>query len=233
MRLLRENLNAVEAQVDVEVVDGRPDHQTADHEHADHGEAHGAVRDELPEPMARSLGTLGRPPSDERKTEAVDPGSEQRQDGRQQCERGYHRNNDHRDCAKGRREKQRVWDNQYAHKRDDHRCPAEEHCAVRRGSRSRDGFQVARPAPELLSEARHHEQRIVYSHGEANHRHPQLYEEDQLAKDVADERDDGHRDHDGDEGQPDGYQRRHHRPEEHQQDEERYGDADTFALHQV
>jgi hypothetical protein len=206
-------------------------------EHEQHGRrdgecpprpAHHHPRPRRPEvTAARAAGTADRiaPRPAERRPEP-------REQRRQQRERGDHRGRDDAHAPERDRVQERGTHGEERQEPDRDRRSREEDRVSRRPRRDRGGFARREPAPRLLAEAAHDEQRVVHTHAEADHRHDVLGEHRDRGPEmeqVEPREPDRHRD----DRQHDRQECRERRPEDDEQDHEREREPDPLRRDQV
>ena len=181
----------------------------------------------MPEGAARGLAR-----AHEGDVPAVDVGTEQVQQRRQQGRSSEHRDRHHE--HRGRRHR---LDGAHRHdpdgaERDEHGESREDHRPARRAHGVHDGVLASGAGPEFLAEAREHEQRVVDGDPEADHRDHRLG----VHRDLGLGREDAHdreRDHHRHDAEHEGQRRRDYSAEEREQDHEDDRQADRLGRSQV
>ena len=182
--------------------------------------------------MLCGLRTLKGESGEERDGQEVHPGAEQREHGRQEGEGRGQGRYDNQDGAEPQRLEERHRNDEHSKECHHDGGAAEEHRAACRITRLRDCLLLVKTTAHLLSKARHDQQRVVDAHRKANHRDHHRDEEDQL-KELTDNPHGSERQHYGDNGDPQRQKDGDDSAEEHQQNDQLYGDAKSLPFLQV
>ena len=180
LRALGECVNAVDPGVDVEVEDDGDDHGHGHDEETDDGHLGNDASGGFPETVLLRSIVAGPAPSEERNGKEVDLVAEQREHGGQQGQRGGQRHQHDDDGPDAQRLEESSRDNEHSTKGDHDGEAAEQNRAARGSSGPDDRFALLQAPLQLFPETGHDEQRIVDTHGQADHGDHQRYEENQV-----------------------------------------------------